>query len=404
VPGTARTQDRAAGEAAPTREETVARPRPGKLTVRPVRGRRDLTRFIKLPFKLHRDSDRWVPPLVSERRRFLDRRKNPYFEHAEAEYFLAERDGEVVGRVTAQIDSRWDEYQGGNDGMFGFFETTNDIAVARALIGAAAEWLRERGRERILGPMDFTTNDECGLLIEGYDIPPMILQPWHPPYYRELVESQGLAKRIDLLMWKLTMGELKETDEFHPLIHAAAEKSEHEHGVRIRNMRKRDLEAEMRRFMEVYNVAWGPNWGFVPVTDEGVAFQARNLKPILREEWAMIAEKDGEVVGAACTLPDINQVLAKMNGRLLPFGWLTFLRERPKIDRVRVFALGVKPEYQHWGVAAALYVRHIETAAEVGMPGGETGWILETNEPMNRAMEGMGGEIVKRYRLYELGL
>ena len=402
--GTAHTQDRAAGEAAPAREEATAGLRPGKLTVRPVRGRRDLTRFIKLPFRLHRDSDRWVPPLVSERRRFLDRRKNPFFKHAEAEYFLAERDGEVVGRITAHIDSRWDEYQGDNDGMFGFFETTNDIAVARALIGAAAEWLRERGRERLLGPMDFTTNDECGLLIEGYEIPPMILQPWHPPYYRELIESQGLAKRMDLLMWKLTMGELKETDEFHPLIHAAARKSEHEHGVRIRNMRKRDLEAEMRRFMEVYNVAWGPNWGFVPITDEEVAFQARNLKPILREEWAMIAEKDGEVVGAACTLPDINQVLAKMNGRLLPFGWLTFLRERPKIDRVRVFALGVKPEYQQWGVAAALYVRHIETAAEVGMPGGETGWILETNEPMNRAMEGMGGEIVKRYRLYELEL
>jgi GNAT superfamily N-acetyltransferase len=404
VPGTAHTQDRPAGEAAPAREEAAARPRPGKLTVRPVRGRRDLTRFIKVPFKLHRDSDRWVPPLVSERRRFLDRRKNPFFGHAEAEYFLAERDGEVVGRITAQIDRRWDEYQGGNDGMFGFFETTNDIAVARVLIGAAAEWLRERGRERMLGPMDFTTNDECGLLIEGYDIPPMILQPWHPPYYRELLESQGLAKRMDLLMWKLTMGELHEETEFHPLIHAAAEKSANEHGVRIRNMRKRDLEAEMGRFMEVYNVAWGPNWGFVPVTDEEVAFQARNLKPILREEWAMIAEKDGEVVGAACTLPDINQVLAKMNGRLLPFGWLTFLRERPKIDRVRVFALGVKPEYQHWGVAAALYVRHIETAAEVGMPGGETGWILETNDPMNRAMEGMGGEIVKRYRLYELGL
>jgi GNAT superfamily N-acetyltransferase len=309
-----------------------------------------------------------------------------------------------VGRITAQIDSRWDEYQDGNDGMFGFFEAINDAAVAGALIGAAAEWLRERGRERMLGPMDFTTNDECGLLIEGYDIRPMILQPWHPPYYRELLDSQGLAKRIDLLMWKLMMGELHEETEFHPLIHAAADKSANEHGVRIRNMRKRDLEAEMGRFMEVYNVAWGPNWGFVPVTDEEVAFQARNLKPILREEWAMIAEKDGEVVGAACTLPDINQVLAKMNGRLLPFGWLTFLRERPKIDRVRVFALGVKPEYQHWGVAAALYVRHIETAAEVGMPGGETGWILETNDPMNRAMEGMGGEIVKRYRLYELGL
>jgi len=377
---------------------------PGKLTVRPVRGRRDLTRFIKLPFELHRDHDKWVPPLISERRRFLDQGKNPFFEHAEAQYFLCERDGRPVGRITAHIDRRWDEYQGGNDGMFGFFECSNDLAAARALIGAAAEWLRERGRERMLGPMDFTTNDECGLLIEGYEIAPMILQPWHPPYYRELLESQGLVKRIDLLMWKLMMGELHEETEFHPLIHAAADKSANEHGVRIRNMRKRELADEIARFMEVYNEAWGPNWGFVPITQAEIDFQARDLKPILREEWAMIAEKGDEVVGAALTLPDINQALAKMNGRLLPFGWLTFLRERRKIDRVRVFALGVKPEYQHWGVAAALYVRHIETAAEVGMPGGETGWILETNEPMNRAMEGMGGEVVKRYRLYELGL
>jgi GNAT superfamily N-acetyltransferase len=375
-----------------------------ELTVRPVRGRRDLTRFIKLPFELHRDERNWIPPLISERRRFLDRDKNPFFDHAEAEYFLCERDGRPVGRITAQIDRRWDEFQGGNDGIFGFFECANDVAVARALVGAAAEWVRQRGRERLLGPMDFTTNDECGLLIEGYEIPPMILQPWHPPYYRDLLESQGLAKRMDLLMWRLDMGELKEENEFHPLIHAAAQKSEHEHGVRIRRMDKRDLEAEIGRFMEVYNEAWAPNWGFVPITDEEVAFQAGDLKPILREEWAMIAEKDDEVVGAALTLPDINQVLAKMNGRLLPFGWLTFLRERSKVDAVRVFALGVKPEYQHWGVAAALYVRHIETAAELGMPGGETGWILETNEPMNRAMEGMGGEVIKKYRLYELAL
>jgi GNAT superfamily N-acetyltransferase len=376
----------------------------GRLTVRPVRSRRDLTKFIKLPFELHRDSEQWVPPLVSERRRFLDRSKNPFFDHAEAAYFLCERDGEVVGRISAHIDRRWDEFQGGNDGMFGFFESANDIAAARALVGTAAEWLRERGRERMLGPMDFTTNDECGLLIEGYEIAPMILQPWHPPYYRDLLESQGLDKRIDLLMWKLMMGELFEETEFHPLIHAASEKSANEHGVVIRNMRKRELANEIRRFMEVYNEAWGPNWGFVPITEAEIEFQARDLKPIVREEWAMIAEKDGEVVGAALTLPDINQVLKHMGGRLLPLGWLTFLRRRRKIDRVRVFALGVKPEYQHWGVAAALYVRHIETAAEVGMPGGETGWILETNEPMNRAMEGMGGEVVKRYRLFELGL
>jgi GNAT superfamily N-acetyltransferase len=376
----------------------------GKLTVRPVRGRRDLTRFIKLPFRLHRDEDKWVPPLIYERRRFLDRHRNPYFEHAEAEYFLCERDGRPVGRITAQIDSRWDTYQGGNDAMFGFFECENDLAAARALVGAAAEWARKRGRGRLLGPMDFTTNDECGVLIEGYDRTPMILEPWHPRYYRELLESQGLDKRIDLLMWWLEMGKLHEGTEFHPMIHAAAEKAKTEHGVVLRSMRKDDLEAEVNRFMEIYNEAWGDNWGFVPITDAEVAFQAKNLKPILSEDWAMIAERNGEVLGAALTLPDVNQVLAKMGGRLLPLGWLKFLLGRRRIDLIRVFALGVRPEHQHLGVAAALFVRHLEASAKTGIMAGEMGWILETNEPMNRAMEGMGGKVVKKYRLYELDL
>ncbi|MGH2989184.1 MAG: GNAT family N-acetyltransferase [Solirubrobacterales bacterium] len=375
-----------------------------RLTVRPVRGRRDLTRFIKLPFRLHSNQDRWVPPLISERRRFLDRSRNPYFEHADAEYFLCERDGRPVGRITAQIDHRWDEFQGGSDGMFGFLECENDLGAARALVGAAAEWVRERGRERLVGPMDFTTNDECGVLIEGYERTPMILEPWHPPYYRELLESQGLGKRIDLLMWWLEMGDLKEGTEFHPMIHEAAAKAQSEHGVVLRGVRKRNLEPEMREFMDIYNEAWGDNWGFVPITDAEIRFQAAALKPILSEDWMMIAERDGEVLGAALTLPDVNQVLAKMGGRLLPLGWLRFLLGRRKIDRIRVFALGVRPEHQHLGVAAALFVRHLEASAKTGIPAGEMGWILETNEPMNRAMEGMGGKVVKKYRLYELAL
>jgi GNAT superfamily N-acetyltransferase len=379
-------------------------PAAGELTVRPVRGRRDLRRFVKLPFRLHSEDEKWVPPLIYERKRFLDRRRNPYFDHAEAEYFLCERDGRPVGRITAQIDHRWDRYQGGNDGMFGFFECENDIAAARALVGAAAEWVRQRGRERILGPMDFTTNDECGILIEGHEHRPMILQPWHPPFYRELLESQGLSKRIDLLMWWIAMGELTQGTQFHPMIHAAAEQAQREHGVVLRGMRRSDLEAEMHGFMRIYNEAWGDNWGFVPITDDEVAFHAQNLKPILREEWAMIAERDGEVVGAALTLPDVNQVLARMGGRLLPFGWLKFLLGRRKIDRVRVFALGVLPQYQHMGVAAALYARHLDASHETGIPAGETGWILETNNAMNRAMEGMGSHVVKKYRLYELAL
>jgi GNAT superfamily N-acetyltransferase len=344
-----------------------------------------------------------VPPLITERRRFLDRGRNPFFEHADAEYFLAERDGQTVGRITAQVDERWTRFQGGNDGMFGFFESENDPEVVRALVGAATEWLRARGRDRMLGPMDFTTNDECGLLVEGHELEPMILEPWHPPFYSELLEGLGARKAMDLLIWRLAMGELEQGDQFHDLIHQAAANAA-EQGVVIREMRKRDLDAEIGRFMDVYNDAWGDNWGFVPITEEEVRFQAKNLKPILDPNWAMIAERDGEVVGAALTLPDVNQVLARMNGRLLPLGWWRFLTGRGNIDRVRVLALGVKPRFQHLGVAAALYVRHLQVAPRVGQIWGDMGWILEVNEPMNRAMEGMGGEVVKRYRLYELPL
>jgi hypothetical protein len=371
------------------------------VTIRPVRNKRELKRFVKVPFRLHRDHPQWVPPLIFDRMQFLDRGRNPYFEHAEAEYFVAERDGEPVGRVTAQIDQRWDEYQGGNDGMFGFFETVDDREVAAALVEAAEGWLRERGRERILGPMDFTTNDELGLLIEGFERRPMILQPWHPPFYQEHLEGLGYGKAMDLLMWYLELGELKEGDQFTPEIHAAAEKALHDEGVTIRKFRKRDLPAEMRRFTEVYNEAWADNWGFVPATDAEVEFHAKLLKQVLHEDWGFIAEKEGETVGVAFTLPDINQALAKVGGRLLPFGWLRFLLAKRKIDRVRVFALGVKHDYRHTGVAAGLYLKHLESASPDGVPGGETGWILETNKPMNRAMEGMGGTVVKRYRIYE---
>ncbi len=375
------------------------------VTIRPVRSKRELKRFVKVPFRLHREHPQWVAPLVFERMEFLDRDKNPYFEHAEAEFFIAERDGEPVGRITAQIDHRWDEFQGGSDAMFGFFETVDDAEVSAALLGAATEWAQARGRSRILGPMDFTTNDEIGILIEGFERRPMILEPWHPPCYRELIEAAGFGKAMDVQMWELQFGDLKQGERFDPSIHAAAEKALHDEGIAIRSMDKRDMAGEVRRFMDVYNEAWGDNWGFVPITDAEVEFQAKNLKQVLDEDWAYMAEKDGEVVGAALTLPDINQVLAKLNGRLLPFGWLRFLLGKGKIDQLRVLALGVKHEYRHSGVAAGLYLKHLETAARPGtIEGGEMGWILETNGPMNRAMEGMGGTVVKKYRIFEKAL
>lgn len=368
------------------------------LTVRPVAGRRELREFILLPFRLYEGVEQWVPPLISERKRHLDRRNNPFFDHAEAEYFLARRGDRIVGRISAQVDRRFNEIHGNDWGQFGFFECENDPEVAVALLDSARDWLRERGRDHMIGPLDFSTNHECGLLVEGYELRPQILENWHHPYYRELLEGCGLVKAMDLYKWSL---HVSGRGEVMPIIFELAEKLEPEHGITIRGMRRRNMAAEIAGFMEIYNAAWEKNWGFVPLTASEIEHYAAELKPILDENWAMVAEtKEGETVGVALTLPDYNQVLKKLGGRLLPFGWIRALREKGKIDTVRVFALGVKPEYQHTGVAAALYARHFEMAASTPQHGGEMGWILEVNKPMNKAMEAMGGEIVKIYRIY----
>jgi GNAT superfamily N-acetyltransferase len=372
-----------------------------KVEVRPVRSRSDLNTFIKLPWRLYRNERNWVAPLLMDVKKRLDQKKNPFFEHTEAQYFLAYRGSEPVGRISAHIDRNLNEFQDNEWGLFGWFECEDDPEAARALLATAELWLRERGRDRMVGPMDFTTNDECGLLIEGHERPPIILCPWHHPYYQRLFEQDiGMAKAMDLYMWSL---HVTGRENVHQAIWDMADKLESEHGIVCRNFRKKDLQEEVSRFLEVYNAAWERNWGFVPLTEEEVRHYAKDLGPVLDENWAMVAEKKdtGEVVGAALTLPDFNQVLAKMNGRLLPFGWITALRERKKIDSVRVFALGVKPEYQHTGVAARFYQMHFDAAESTPQKGGEMGWILEINKPMNRAMEGMGGKIVRRYRVYE---
>jgi GNAT superfamily N-acetyltransferase len=372
----------------------------GSVIVQPVRGRRDLKRFIDLPFRLYEDQPLWVPPLKVERRIFLNRRLNAFFSHGEAEYFLARRDGEVVGRITAHVNHAFNDHQEKRWGWFGFLEMERDAEVLEALLEAASSWLRERRMERMVGPASFAMNDECGVLIEGFDLRPMILQPWQPPWYQELIEAGGLTKAMDLLMWNL---EVSGRDKVHPAIFELADKVESEHGIRVRPMRRRQLRKDMDAFAEVYNAAWSRNWDFVPYSEKDLDALAQELQLAFDRNWFMIAVRidTGEVVGMAITPPDLNQVLERMNGRLLPLGWWRFLRKGKVIDRVRVGFLGVKPEYQHTGVAAKLYAEHFDAAERTPQTGGEMGWILETNEAMNRAMEGMGGTVVKRYRMYE---
>jgi GNAT superfamily N-acetyltransferase len=370
------------------------------VSVKEVSSRSELKAFIDLPFRLHSNHPLWVPPLKIERWLFLNRKMNAFFTHGEAEYFLAWRDGRVVGRITAQVNHAFNDYQKKNWGWFGFLEFEDDQDVLEALLQAAEAWLRARGKERMVGPADFAMNDESGILIEGFDLRPMILQPWHPPYYQQQIEQAGMSKAMDLLMWNL---EVTNRDKVMPVIWELAEKVQSEHGIRVRPMRRRQLRKDLDAFAEVYNSAWSKNWDFVPYSKKDLDALAQELHLAFDKHWFMIAEREdtGEVVGMAITVPDLNQALEKMKGKLLPLGWWYFLRKGRIMDRVRVGFLGVKPEYQHTGVAAKLYEEHFDAAEARRQKGGEMGWILETNTAMNRGMEAMGGKVVKRYRVYE---
>ena len=367
--------------------------------VRPVASRRDLREFIELPFRLHSTSPVWVPPLRLERRLFLSRRQNAFFTHGDAQLLLAWRDGRVVGRLSAQIDDAFNAYHGNRWGMFGFLELEDDPDILPPLLDAAAGWLRHRGRDRMVGPMDFTMNDESGVMLEGFDREPMIKQPWHPPYYERRCADAGLETSVDLLMWEL---QIADRERMLPIIFKLAEQLGPRHGISIRKMSRRTLRADLDRFAEVYNAAWSENWGFVPYSKADLDYYAQEMQLVFDANWFMIAETaEGETAAVAITVPDINQVLKRMNGRLLPFGWWHFLRRKRIMDRVRVGFLGVAPAYQHTGVAAALYVEHFDVASRRPQKWGEMGWILESNRNMNRAMEAMGGRVVRRYRVYE---
>jgi hypothetical protein len=367
--------------------------------VRPVRSLADRRQFIELPFRLHATGTPWIPPLKLERHLFLSPRFNPFFKHGEAQLFLARRGDRVVGRVSAQIDHNFNEHQQNAWGMFGFLEFEEDAEVLAALLDTAAAWLRERGRDRIVGPMDFTVNDDLGVLIEGFDLEPMIRQPWHPPYYHVLCEQAGLEKEVDLFMWEMKIGQ---KDKILPIIRELAENLEPKHGIRIRRMTRRGLRRDLDSFAEIYNEAWSRNWGFVPYGKEDLDAYAQELHLVFDRDWFMVAETaDGETVGVAMTVPDINQVLARMNGRLLPLGWLHYLRRKRIVDRCRIGFLGVKPAYQHTGVAAGFYIEHFQTSERTRIKWGEGGWVLEDNKGLNRGMEALGGRIDKKYRVYQ---
>jgi len=369
--------------------------------IEPVGSRRQIKEFIELPFRLHSTSPQWIPPLRLERHAYLSRRLNPYFKHGDARLFLARRGGRVVGRISAQIDHNFNAYHGSRWGNFGFLEFEDDPEILAALLGAAEQWLRERGMEKAVGPFDLTMNEEAGILIEGFDQEPAIRVPWQPPYYHRRVEEAGYTKAVDLLMWDLDVGQRK---NILPIIFDLDKMAREKHGIRIRHMTRRTLRRDLEAFQYIYNAAWSRNWGFVPYSKEDLDAYAWDLQLVFDPDWFMIAEtEDGEVAGVAMSPLDVNQVLKKMKGRLLPFGWWYFLRRRSIIDRVRVGFLGVHPSHQNTGVAASLYIEHYNMASYDRVWRGQLGWILEDNQ-INKGMKALGGTVKMKFRVYERDL
>jgi GNAT superfamily N-acetyltransferase len=370
---------------------------PMSIEVSAVKGPKDLREFVALPFRLHAGTP-WIPPLKLERYAFLTRKLNSYFTHGEAKYFVARRDGRVVGRITAQVDRAFNEFHSSKWGMFGFLEFEDDLEIVQALLAVAEDWLRAHGCDRMVGPMNFQINDEGGVMIEGFDREPLIREPWNPPYYQRRYEEAGLAKAMDLYGWDLS---ISDKERMNPILPKVAERAHDKYGITIRRMSRLHLRREMDEFAKVYNAAWSHNWGFVPYSKTDLDAYAIDMQLVYSRDWFMIAEADGQTVAMAITIPDIHQVYKKMNGRLLPLGWLYYLMRGRIIDRLRVGFLGVMPEYQHTGVAAALYLEHFKTAERSRQKHGEASFILEVNTSMNRGLEAMGGRLVKRWRVYE---
>jgi len=364
-----------------------------------VNSRRERDAFIKFQWQIYSNDPAWVPPLIIERKAFLNRKRHPFYRHGDAALFLARRNGNIVGRIMASDDPNYNSLHQTNVGCFGLFESIDDHDVATALFDVAASWLRMKGRMEIMGPIDYSTNYVCGLLIDGFQFPPTILTAHNPGCYSQLIESCGFTKAKDWYAWWFA-------DPARAVAHLRrlATRFNARCPAVIRPANLRNLRDESRRLREIYNQAWGKNWGFVPFTEAEIEFMTNELKPLLVPEFAWIAEVGNEPVGFILTLPDINVVLRNLNGRLtrfgLPIGLIKLLSYKKRIRKARLIALGVIEKYRRAGIAEMLVLRVIEeTMVKRGITG-ELSMTLEDNFMINRFLEAIGAQRYKTWRIY----
>ena len=373
-----------------------------QITVSQVVSRKDRDAFIKFPWQIYRDDPAWVPPLLIERKAFLDRKRHPFYKHGDATLFLAKDNREIVGRIMASDDPNYNSLHQSNVGCFGLFDCIDNCEVAEALFRAAGEWVRAKGRDEIMGPIDYSTNYVCGLLIDGFQHPPTLLTAHNPPYYADLIERCGFTKAKDWYAWWFSEAPAS-AKRLREIASARAEKQ----GVHIRPVNLKDMVGEARRIRAVYNQAWEKNWGFVPFTEAEFEHMAKEMKPLLIPPATLIAEIGNEPVGFVIGVPDINVALRHINGRLttfgLPIGLLKLLYYRTKIRTGRLVALGVVEKYRRCGIAEMLVLQVMDEAFKRGFTG-ELSMTLEDNVMVNRFIEAMGAARYKTYRIYQRGL
>ena len=359
--------------------------------------------FIDLEWKLNKDCPNWISPLRMERKRLLDTKKNPFFQHSQIELFIAYKGKEAVGRIAAITNENHNKFQNDNAGFWGFFECIDEQETADALFDAAAAWLREQGKDNMYGPMNPSTNDEVGILIDGFETPPYMMMTQTHPYYQRLAENYGHEKAKDLYAWIVPVKEAQAnvTEKMRRVSGKIMKK----YNIRLRNMEIKNLREEIKIIKDIYNDAWSRNWGFVPFTDAEIDNLADDLKPVADQDLLFFGYKDDKPIAFSLTLPNVNEILRNIpNGRLFPFGLFKLLFGMKKIKSVRVLVLGVKKEFQYIGLGSIFYLKSIENALARGYTMGEMSWILEDNHTMNRAIEAIGSKKYKTYRIYQYAL
>lgn len=370
-----------------------------EIDVTSVQSPTDLKAFINLPWTIYRNDPSWVPPLRRDLKKRFDKSRYPFFDHAEAEFLIARREGRVVGRIVAIKNDAHIDFHEEQVGFFGFFESIKDSEVAAALFSHAAQWLRERKLEVMRGPANYSTNDDCGLLVEGFDSPPMIMMSYNPPYYPSLIDDFGFKKAKDLLAYEIT-DEVQVPERLERTVQWIKKRKK----ITIRPLVKKQMHQEIQRVKEIYNAAWEKNWGFIPMTNREIDYMAEELIQIIDPDLLLFAEIEGEPVAFILALPDFYVALKHANGRLFPFGLPKLLWHSRKIDTARVLAFGIKKKYREQGIDALMYYEAYKIGVSKGYRRGEMSWILEDNTLMNRGLVNMGATLYKRYRIYDYPL